>query len=58
MTYVSAAMTSDKEYAADCARRAGDFRAKAAKAKDWVERDRLLRVAQGYADDAYFWSRQ
>ena len=54
---VSAAIDNDKDFAADCARRAADLRAKAALATDWIERDRLLRVAQGLADDAAFWGR-
>jgi hypothetical protein len=52
-----AAIDNDKDFAADCARRAAVLRAKARAATDWTERDRLNRVAASLEDDARFWSR-
>ena len=56
-TYKPAAIDNAADFAADCLRRAQDFYTKAAAATDWTERDRLLRVASNYADDARFWGR-
>jgi hypothetical protein len=57
-TYTPAAIDNDLDFAADCARRAAALRAKAARATDWTERDRLARVAAALQDDAEFWNRE
>lgn len=56
--YRPAAIDNPADLAADCERRAILFTKKARRTGDWVERDRLLNVAAGYAADALLWRKE